>query len=404
MAEVKLKAVISAEDKTSAVFSKFGARIITLNQAVNLLRTVFTPLKNAVVSTFEAFQEAQVVTERSLSIFKAMNAPMDEVTKRMAENAKMARQLAFDDEELNQAFAKLSQGLGSVEEGQKKLGLAMDLARFKNISLEESTQALILAGQGSSRMLKQLGIDVEEGASKTEVFGAVQERVKGQSEAFANTSRASMDRLKQSISDAQEKIGAGLAPAIAKLADTITRFVDSEQFSRWLGATLSTLQAIGGTISSVTQQLSSLTKDFRGAQEAQQSLEDINLQAARKANELLKQGQTGAAARIFQTVARSTGASAPNLAQTMQGERMKLFSQGLIPGLAEGGVVTKPTVAMIGERGPEAVVPLGRGGGMGTTININNPVVREEFDIDRIVQRVSQALSRRRQLSAIGAF
>ena len=61
MAEVKLKAVISAEDKTSAVFSKFGARIITLNQAVNLLRTVFTPLKNAVVSTFEAFQEAQVV-------------------------------------------------------------------------------------------------------------------------------------------------------------------------------------------------------------------------------------------------------------------------------------------------------------------------------------------------------
>lgn len=34
-----------------------------------------------------------------------------------------------------------------------------------------------------------------------------------------------------------------------------------------------------------------------------------------------------------------------------------------IPGLASGGIVTSPTLAMIGERGPEAVVPLGRGVG-----------------------------------------
>ncbi len=41
------------------------------------------------------------------------------------------------------------------------------------------------------------------------------------------------------------------------------------------------------------------------------------------------------------------------------------------PRLAMGGIVSRPTVAMIGERGPEAVVPLGRGGGLGgVTINI----------------------------------
>jgi len=42
--------------------------------------------------------------------------------------------------------------------------------------------------------------------------------------------------------------------------------------------------------------------------------------------------------------------------------------------MATGGIVTGPTLALIGERGPEAVVPLsGRGGGgMGNyTININ---------------------------------
>lgn len=43
-----------------------------------------------------------------------------------------------------------------------------------------------------------------------------------------------------------------------------------------------------------------------------------------------------------------------------------------IPALADGGMVTGPTLALIGEAGPEAVVPLDRMGGMGNvTINVN---------------------------------
>jgi hypothetical protein len=40
-----------------------------------------------------------------------------------------------------------------------------------------------------------------------------------------------------------------------------------------------------------------------------------------------------------------------------------------IPKMAQGGVVTSPTLALIGERGPEAVVPLNKGFGA-TTINV----------------------------------
>ena len=39
--------------------------------------------------------------------------------------------------------------------------------------------------------------------------------------------------------------------------------------------------------------------------------------------------------------------------------------------LAQGGIVSSPTLAMIGEAGPEAVVPLGRGGAMGQTNNFH---------------------------------
>jgi len=41
----------------------------------------------------------------------------------------------------------------------------------------------------------------------------------------------------------------------------------------------------------------------------------------------------------------------------------------LVPQLARGGIVRSPTLAMIGEKGPEAVVPLNRGG-IGATFNI----------------------------------
>jgi hypothetical protein len=43
-----------------------------------------------------------------------------------------------------------------------------------------------------------------------------------------------------------------------------------------------------------------------------------------------------------------------------------------LPRMASGGIVTKPTLALIGEAGPEAVVPLsGRNAGMGNVYNIN---------------------------------
>jgi len=50
----------------------------------------------------------------------------------------------------------------------------------------------------------------------------------------------------------------------------------------------------------------------------------------------------------------------------------KTFDGPKIPILGDGGIVTGPTLALIGERGPEAVIPLNRaGGGMGgNTINV----------------------------------
>lgn len=62
-----------------------------------------------------------------------------------------------------------------------------------------------------------------------------------------------------------------------------------------------------------------------------------------------------------------------------------------IPMFAEGGIVNKPTIGMIGEAGPEAVIPLSKMGGMGgATVIINNPAFSNRDDEDRLRRMLDQ--------------
>jgi hypothetical protein len=63
--------------------------------------------------------------------------------------------------------------------------------------------------------------------------------------------------------------------------------------------------------------------------------------------------------------------------------------------LAGGGVVTRPTVALIGESGPEAVVPLGRGGGVGgMQIGTANIYLAGVQNVDQLAAQLSQWAAR----------
>lgn len=66
-----------------------------------------------------------------------------------------------------------------------------------------------------------------------------------------------------------------------------------------------------------------------------------------------------------------------------------------IPMLAKGGIVTKPTLAMIGEAGAEAVIPLNKAGAMGNTYNITvNGAVDAEGTARQIVNLLNNSFYR----------
>ncbi len=80
-----------------------------------------------------------------------------------------------------------------------------------------------------------------------------------------------------------------------------------------------------------------------------------------------------------------TGTNVSEYAAFRRGERA----------MAEGGIVTKPTRALIGEAGAEAVIPLDRMGGMGqrVTINVAGSVI-SEGQLQSVIQDVLYNLNR----------
>jgi hypothetical protein len=69
-----------------------------------------------------------------------------------------------------------------------------------------------------------------------------------------------------------------------------------------------------------------------------------------------------------------------------------------IPYLADGGIVTGPTLAVVGEAGPEVVIPLdrlgsmGAGGGNNVTINVNGGDPQAVVDALRRYMQVNGAV------------
>jgi hypothetical protein len=64
------------------------------------------------------------------------------------------------------------------------------------------------------------------------------------------------------------------------------------------------------------------------------------------------------------------------------------FSGGWLPHFAEGGLVTSPTVALVGEAGPEMIVPLSQmGAGQGASVNLNSPLIVVQGSMDQETAR-----------------
>jgi hypothetical protein len=125
-------------------------------------------------------------------------------------------ELGFSDDEQRESLSLLVAQIGNVNDALAIQRTAMDLARLKGTSLAEAQTILAKAYNGSAAGLQRMGIKLEKGAKGMAAIAAVQGRVAGQAETWAESSTGSAKVLELRMGELQESIGRLIeGPAVA---------------------------------------------------------------------------------------------------------------------------------------------------------------------------------------------
>ena len=338
--------------------------------------------------------------------------------------SKMSLASGVADSELRPALASLVRGTKDIEEANRALALAQDISAGSGKDLATVSDALAKAYGGNMKGLAALSPEIKamikDGASLEDVMNVLGGSFGGASEAAANTAEGGMKRLGIALAETKESIGAALIPVVEALLPHLIAFgawaqEHTKVFLIVAGAiggiavTILTLNAamkvyaaaqmiVNGVVAifnalllanpvtlvilaivAFIAILAALYFKFETVRKIVDTVFDAMLAGGKAVFNGLTTYFTGVFniyKALFNGIAKlwnnTIGKLAFEFPSWVPGLGGKGFDVPDIPYLAEGGIVTGPTLAMIGERGPEAVIPLsGRGGGMGNyTINI----------------------------------
>jgi hypothetical protein len=211
----------------------------------------------------------------------------------------------------------------------------------------------------------------------------------------ANTAQGQFKRLGVALAETKESIGAALLPAIEALLPYLTKFGD------WASKHPGILLAVGAAIATIAAAILAVNiamalNPFSLIAIAVVGLGALLVTAYKKFepfktvvdtvfgamkywinNVTIPAFQTLLAVvkTIFNGIAsawnNTVGKLSFKLPSWVPGIGGKGFDMPDIPMLANGGIVNSPTLALIGERGPEAVIPLNKTGGIGNNVTIN---------------------------------
>ncbi len=341
---------------------------------------------------------------------------------------------ATADDELRPALAKLVTGTENLEQAQNGLKLAQDIAAGTGKDLATVSDALAKAYAGNDKGLKALdprmktllkdGLDVEGAMSVlADTFG-------GDAAAAADTAEGRFKRLSIGLAETKESIGAALLPAIQAVLPYI------ERLGTWAQENTTTFLVVGGAIAGIATAIlavnfamkawTAATAAFTAVQAAFNAVMALNpiflmvaLFVAVGAALVVLQMKFDIFGKAFQAIGNTASTVFEGIKAGFAGVvtavtgyvnglvavykglfngiatvwnntvgKLSFKIPGWVPGiggagfdvpditmLANGGIVNSPTLAMIGEKGPEAVVPLTGNNtpsmGNNVTINVN---------------------------------
>jgi hypothetical protein len=328
------------------------------------------------------------------------------------------------DDELRPAMAGLVRATMDIDEAQKAANLSMDIAAAKGMSLETVTKAMEKAYGGNMTALAKLSPElrqmIKDGASMEEVMAEMAVTFGGAATDSANTAAGSMKRLGVALGEAKEGVGAALLPILEKALPVLQSFATWAQENPTLITAVAA--AFGVMAASIVLVNAAMALNPAVLITAGIVALGVALVMAYKRFDTFRavvNAVVNQVASNFEFMANAfitminvvikginlikPGKDIGSLGQISLG---RLGGEGSAAGganpagldykaMATGGIVTSPTLALIGEAGPEAVIPLSKAGGMGMNITVNAGLVSTPDQVGQDIIAAIQKAQRR---------
>ena len=450
--QTELSILVRIKDEATAAMNKISG---SLGNAEGASKAFALGLAGAVtvaagfgVIAVKAAADAQAEMAKVTQIVKTMGGNFEETKGKIEKAAAATVKLGFDDEKAAVSIARLYQKTNDFNQALQLNTIAMDLARAKNLDLEQASQLVSMALSGNAKLLKQYGIEIDENKKPMEALVELQGKLKGSAEEYSKTFKGQLETFKVEFGNLAEQVGEKLLPVLTKLLITVNDFVENDmkrwidktqEVIQWLGRHQEVLIIVAGAIAGalipafIAMATTLITVTIPAFIAAAIALAPFMLAGVviagvvagilwvikhwdlirSKTKEVFNEvheylvGIWDSIKNTFQNaidfIMNKVNAfldavnKVKNAANSVGSSINSGINKGLNAiGLAEGGVVMKPTLAMIGEGGePEAVIPLSklRGTGNGTQIIISGNTLLDDNAAEKIGDLIVRRLN-----------
>jgi hypothetical protein len=347
-------------------------------------------------ATQAAMEDQQEQAALALTLQNVTGAGAKQTAQIEEQITAMSRASGIADTQYRKSLEALVRGTKDVDMAMRDMNLVMDISTALQMDSTTVADALAKAYQGNFRALATLSPEmkqmVKDGASMNEIMDVLGGTFGGTVAKNAETAAGKMAIMKNSIAETKESIGAALLPVVEAVLPILQKFADWAQDNP--EAFLFIAGAIGAVAAAIVVTNIAMALNPFALIAAGIALLVVGLVTAYNKFEWFRDGIKAIVNTVIGFFAGMVNAAigavnaivsaynsipllpdlpkVPNLpVPQIGGTPTQVAGRMNLPRLAEGGIVSSPTLALIGEAGPEAVVPLDRmQSGGGITINV----------------------------------
>jgi len=213
--------------KSASGIEKFG-KAAAAAFAVAAAAAVAYATKLAVDGVKSAIEDEQAQLRLASALKTATGATDAQIKATEDYISKTQLATGVADNDLRNAFQRLSLTTKDVNKSQSLLNLALDVSKGSGKDLATVSEALAKAYEGQDTKLARLGIGLSQTDLKAMDFTQTQQKLSdlygGAAARNAETFQGRIDRLKQGFEEAKEAVGAALLPVIERLIGYIFQY------------------------------------------------------------------------------------------------------------------------------------------------------------------------------------